>query len=402
VTATTDQPTQADQPAETPTPRKKRRDRHRHRRRWFRISGGGIVVIIILLIVGRAMLPWALRSYVNRTLDQHPQYDGKIGDIDVHLWRGAYSIEDIRRVKTSGNVPVPLFASKRLDLAIEWPALMAGEIVGRVAIDEPELNFVDSGSDAQDQTGAGGPWLEILEDLFPFKINSLRVNRGSIHFRAFDTDPPVDLYIADLDASILNLTNIHDEVTPLVSTVEASGQAMGHAPLQYKMQFDPFSYRPTFKMALRLIGLDVTKTNQLTRAYGAFDFERGWFDLVIEVDAKEGSLEGYVKPLFRNLTVLSLRDDVKEDNVIEVFWEALLGVATEILENQPRDQFGTIVNFTGDLSNPQLNILEIVGNVLRNAFIRAYLPRLHGEATQLEGLQFTPGKVSDPIAPIGG
>ena len=165
------------------------------------------------------------------------------------------------------------------------------------------------------------------------------------------------------------------------------------------MKLDPFSYRPTFQVAVRLIGLDVTKTNELTRAYGAFDFERGWFDLVVELDAKEGRLEGYVKPLFRNLTVLSLRQDIKEDNIIELFWEALVGVATEILENQPRDQFGTVIPFKGDVSTPQTNILEIIGNVLRNAFVRAYLPRLHGEATQVEGLQFGPGKVSDPISP---
>ncbi len=431
MTATSDDPQQADPSAKPSAPRKKRR-----RRRWLGIGGGGVLFILILLIVGRAMLPWALRSYVNRTLDQNPLYDGKIGDIDVHLWRGAYSIEDIRLVKTTGNVPVPLFSSKRLDLAIEWRALLSGKIVGRVAIEQPELNFVDAGEKGESQTGVGGPWLKILEDLFPFKINSLYVNHGSIHFRAFDTEPPLDMYIADLNASILNLSNIHDDVTPLISTVEAKGMALGHAPFEYKMQFDPFSYRPTFKLAVRLIGLDVTKINTLTRKYGAFDFERGWFDLVVELDAKEGYLEGYTKPLFRNLTVLSLRDDVKEDNVVEVdakegnlegyvkplfrdlkvlslrqdikegnviqfFWEALLGVATEILENQPRDQFGTVINFKGDASNPQTSILEIVGNVLRNAFIRAYLPRLHGEATQVEGLQFSPGEVSDPIAPIG-
>ena len=34
------------------------------------------------------------------------------------------------------------------------------------------------------------------------------------------------MYIADLNASIENLTNIHDEITPLVATVEATGLAM--------------------------------------------------------------------------------------------------------------------------------------------------------------------------------
>ena len=393
MTAAPDEPARDAKQAKPAKPRKKRHP-------LLRLGGGGILLIIAALITARAMMPGALRWYVNRTLDQHPMYDGKIGDIDVHLWRGAYSIEDIRLVKTTGNVPVPLFSSKRLDLAIEWRALLSGKIVGRVAIEQPELNFVDAGEKGESQTGVGGPWLKILEDLFPFKINSLYVNHGSIHFRAFDTEPPLDMYIADLNASILNLSNIHDDVTPLISTVEAKGMALGHAPFEYKMKFDPFSYRPTFNLAVRLIGLDVTKTNPLTRAYGSFDFERGWFDLVVEVDAREGSLEGYVKPLFRDLKVLSLRQDIKEDNVIEFFWEALLGITTGILKNPPRDQFGTVVNFKGDLSNPQLSILEIVGNVLRNAFIRAYLPRLHGEATQDPLMQFSPGSVSDPIAPI--
>ena len=392
-----DEAKQAEEPAKSPEKPQKPRKK---RRRWWRIGGAGFLFIVILLVIGRLMLPWALRSYVNRTLDQNPLYDGKIGDIDVHLWRGAYSIQDVRLVKTTGNVPVPLFSTKRLDLAIEWDALLHGKVVGRVAMEQPEINFVDSGEKGESQTGAGGPWLKILEDLFPFKINSLVVNDGSIHFRAFDTQPPVDMYISSLNASIGNLSNINDEVTPLISTVQAKGMALGHAPFEFKMKFDPFSYRPTFTLAVRLIGLDTTKTNQLARAYGWFDFERGWFDLVVEMEAKEGQVNGYIKPLFRDLRVLSLRKDIKEDNVIQFFWEALVGVTTGLLKNPPRDQFGTVINFSGDLTRPQTSILEIVGNVLRNAFIRAYLPRLHGDVTQDDWLQFSPGSVSDPVAPI--
>src|SRR5688500_17016418 len=72
-------------------PRKQKK--HRRARRWFRIGWGGFLATIVLLVIGRAMLPWAVRSYVNRTIDQNPLYDGKIGDIDISLWRGAYTIE---------------------------------------------------------------------------------------------------------------------------------------------------------------------------------------------------------------------------------------------------------------------------------------------------------------------
>src|SRR5207247_3924925 len=101
-----------------------------------------LLVIGILAGVGRALLPWAVRDYVNRTLDRSPLYTGTIGEVEIHLLRGAYSIRDVRISKTSGDVPVPFFASKRVDFAIEWNALAHHRVVGRVLMEEPELNFV--------------------------------------------------------------------------------------------------------------------------------------------------------------------------------------------------------------------------------------------------------------------
>ena len=42
----------------------------------------------------------------------------------------------------------------------------------------------------------------------------------------------------------------------------------------------------------------------------------------------------------------------------------------KVLQNQPRRQFGTLVPFKGDLTNPRTDLLATLGNVLRNAFIR--------------------------------
>ena len=359
------------------------------------------MILLILIAVGvvvRALLPSAIQSYVNRTIDQHPMYDGQIGDVDLYLIRGGYTIRDIRINKTTGNVPVPLFASPRVDLSIQWDALLDGEVVGQIHMERPELNFVDGGDESEDQTGAGGPWLAMIDQLFPFRINRATVTDGSIHFRAIDTNPPADVYLSDLRATVENLTNIHDDLDPLIATVKAEALAMDHAKVEYEMKLDPSSYRPTFQVAVRLLGLDVTKVNDLSRAYGAFDFERGWFDLVVEIDAKEGGMEGYVKPLFRDVEILSLRQDVREDDVLRVFWEALVGTTVGLLENPPRDQFATIVPMHGELRDPQTDLLATIGNVLRNAFIRAYLPKLHGEAEQIEGIEFDPGTLADPAS----
>ena len=369
------------------------------KRRLWRIIGVCLLILAVLGGIARAIMPWAVRDYVNRTLDRNPMYAGKIGDVRIQLWRGAYSIEDITISKTTGNVPVPFFAAKRVDFAIQWDALLHRKVVGRVLMQEAELNFVDAPTEGEDQTGAGGPWLQLIRDLFPFKINSAIVKNGAIHFRAFATETPVDVYLSNVEASIDNLSNIQDDTNPLISTVQAKGLAMDQAKFEFKMTLDPFAYRPTFHMAMRLLGLDVTKINTLALAYGKFDFKRGWFDLVVEADAKEGQLAGYAKPLFRNLKVFSLAEDVKEDNLLQFFWQALVGAATTIFKNQPRDQVGTLIPFSGDLSrSTSTDILATIGNLLRNAFVRAYLPRLEGGQESVEGLTFEPPEFEDPIS----
>jgi hypothetical protein len=263
-------------------------------------------------------------------------------------------------------------------------------------MEQPELNFVDASDESKSQTGMGGPWLDMLRDLFPFKINQTIIRDGSIHFRAYESKPPVDLYLTELQATVDNLTNIRDETTPLLSTVRASGLAMNHGKFEYEMKLDPFSYRPTFQMAIRLVGLDVTKLNEFARAYGGVDFERGFFDLVVEVNAREGLLEGYVKPLFRNLQVFSPAQDVKEDNLLEFFWEAVVGVTAQLLKNPPRDLLATEIPLRGDLTTPQTNIFTVVLNVFRNAFIRAYLPRFRGVTPDINHLELGRGSITEP------
>jgi hypothetical protein len=158
--------------------------RKRKRRRWQ------VVLFVLLMLallggIGRVVLPSIIRNYVNDVLDRSPLYDGTVGQIGVHLWRGAYSIEEIRINKTIGDVPVPFFAARRIDFSVQWSALLHGRLVGETMIDQPELNFVDAPVKESTQTGAGGPWLQMMADLFPFEINRAVIRNGSIHVRVF-------------------------------------------------------------------------------------------------------------------------------------------------------------------------------------------------------------------------
>jgi hypothetical protein len=147
-----------------------------------------------------------------------------------------------------------------------------------------------------------------------------------------------------------------------------------------------------------LLGLDLTKINDLALTYGKFDFKRGWFDLVIETDSNEGIVNGYVKPLFRNVKVFSLAQDLKEDSVMQFFWQALVGFTTTVFKNWNRDQFGTVIPFSGNASGTSTDILATIGNVLYNAFVRAYMPRLQSGREDFGGLQFSAPDITSPLS----
>jgi hypothetical protein len=370
-------------------PPERRPPARRRRSVWRRI---GLVFAGLAVVLGaaRIALPSFVHDYVTRTLDQNPLYAGRVGDVTIHLWRGAYSIEDVRISKRTGDIPVPFFSARRIDFSLEWPALRRGHLRGKVRMDGPEINFVDAAEKSNAQNGEGGPWLKMLRDLHPFRIDATEIHDGRVRFRAFHTEPPVDVHLSELEGTIDNLTNVHRDLAPLYATVKASGLAMDHARVQLEMRLDAQAYAPTFQVAVRLIGLDVTKINDLALAYGRFDFEHGWFDLVVELDAKNGQVAGYVKPLFRDLEVFSLRRDVRGGDVLGAFWQALVGLVKGGLKNPQRDQVATLVPLSGDLSGPSPDVLATLGNLLHNAFVRAYLPNLEGTLAEKSGITFGP------------
>jgi hypothetical protein len=346
---------------------------------WFsrhnRITtvGVAVVALLVLLVALRVALPQILQRYVNGKLDESPAYAGQVGDIDLFLLAGSYSIENMEINKTSGMVPVPLFAAPEARFSLLWSALLDGAAVGEVELFEPVINIVDSDNAENRQTGQGGPWLTIIEDLFPLRIDKVTIHQGQLHFQNFDAEPPVDIYVSQLDAQVLNLTNSQDLAETMVSRIGLSAMVMEQGELSADMAFDPTLENPTFDLNARLLHLPVTELDTFIAAYAPFDIEAGNVDVVTEFAANGGNLEGYVKPLIHDLQIFEWDEDVEEDNdnPLRVVWEGLVGFVAELLENQQQGQFATIIPITGSIAQPDTGVLVAVINVLKNAFVEA-------------------------------
>lgn len=344
--------------------------------RRMRLLAAIIVIAAITLAALRLALPYWVTKDLNARLANMGSYHGQVAEVDLHLWRGAYTIHDLQIVKNSGAVPLPLLKAPRIELAMRWVDLARGKVVATVAFYGAELNFVDGRSDADGQSGQGVDWRAQLEKLMPVQIDEIKVVDGTLVFRNFVSDPPVDLRATQVNGSVRNLTNVEDANGRRVAVFDARAQMLGQAPAEAHAEFDPFNESRDFSLRLRILDFDVVDANDFARAYARLDFASGHGEFVTELDAHDGHLRGYAKPLFKDLKVFSWKQDVEQDseNPLRLAWEATAGLFTQLFKNHREDQFATRIEISGEIGAAETHPLQAMLGILKNAFIEAYKP----------------------------
>jgi len=335
---------------------------------------GIFVVLVLALVALRLALPSIVQRYVNQKLDEIPEYDGSIGDVDIHLIRGAYSIDDIDIEKTTGAVPVPFFSARTVDFSMGWKEIFHGALVGEITVFECSVNFVRGETKEESQTSIDRTWLQVVQDLFPFRINRFAIREGSIWFHDLGTDPKVDVYMTNLMAVCTNLYNTRNLSTELPADFRARGTTLGGGQIELHVKLDPLADVPRFDLELALREVNLPELNELLEAYGKFNVKRGTFEVFAEIAGSEGSFDGYVKPFFEDLDVFELKDDAQ--NPVKLLWQALVAGAVKIFKNHPEDQVATKIPVSGTFEKTDVGIWTTLLNILRNAFIEAFSARV--------------------------
>jgi len=361
--------------------------------RWRRIGRRAritIISIVVVLVVIRLAMPYAIKAYVNHQLNTSKDYTGSVGDIHVALIRGAYQIKDAKIMKRTGGVPVPFFSVKTMDLSIQWKELFHGAVVGKILLDTPQLNFVEGTNAADSQTGKNESWDKMLSSLFPFNFNRVQIDHGQIHFRNFNSTPPVDIYFNELAVVATNLTNARNLKQKLPSGVQAKATTLGGGLLDFDLQLNALANPPAYELNAGLTNVALTNLNGFLRAYGKFDVERGQFAAFTSVASADGQYEGYIKIFFDDLDVFAWEKERKK-NILQIFWQAIVGAATTVFKNHSEDRLATRVPISGSYQGSSVGLWTAVGTLMENAFIRALLPKLD-ESMTVEKVETDQGK----------
>jgi hypothetical protein len=329
-----------------------------------------VLLLVVALVAFRLALPGIVQDYVNKKLDELPEYDGRIGDVDIHLVRGAYSIDDVDIIKTTGDVRVPFFAARKVDFSMEWREIVHRALVGEIHVYGCGLNFVKAETKARSQTSIDKSWLDVVQDLFPFRINKFQIHDGGVWFHDVGTKPKVDVYLTNLVATCTNLYNTRRFATKLPADFRAQGTTLGGGQLEIHVKLDPLADSPRFDLELALESVNLVALNELLEAYGKFNVKRGTFEVFAEIAGSEGRFDGYVKPFFEDLDIFELRED--SDNPLKIVWQAIVAGAVKIFKNHPSDQVATKIPVSGTFEKTDVQVWTTLVNVLRNAFVEAF------------------------------
>ena len=332
------------------------------------------LIILGLVIIIRLLLPIFVLKYVNNRLASIDGYFGHVDDIDLNLYRGAYVVNNIYIdvVDSTTQKQVPFFASENVDISIEWKSLFKGEIVSELIFNTALLRFTENASEPEQLEKDTNDFRMILKTFTPIKVNHFEVFDGKIQYVDNNVTPAVDIFLDNAHVIANNLSNVED-TTLLPATVTATADVYD-GKLTFNMRINALANDPTYDLNAEIKDASLVKLNTFFKAYADFDVNKGTFGLYMEIAAKDRKFIGYVKPIIKDLDVVGPED--RKDSILRKFWEGLVGIAGDILENPSTDQVAAKVPLVGAYGEQTIGIWYAVLSTLRNGFIQALYPAL--------------------------
>ena len=342
-----------------------------------------ITLLILAIIVLRITLPGIVKNYVNKKLNELPGYTGHVDDINIHLIRGAYTIEDLVLKKKSDPAKYPFLTIAHTNLSIQWRSLFKGRLVGVVELDKPTI-FILATEEISKEPSRDS-WTKTVKALMPININKLQVNNGNFAYLDFQSKPNTDLHINQMQLTALNLENVQKTGNSLPSTVTLSGTSIGNGSLKANMKVNVLKDIPDFDTGLQLTGVNLLALNGFLEANLKFDIEKGNIDIFSKLKLTNSEMNGYVKPFISNLKVLDVKKDIKKKGgILRVAKKAVIGLFAKAVKNPKTKKIATVIPIKGNIKDPKISSWATFVGILKNAFIQAFHESITNEVKAKE------------------
>jgi hypothetical protein len=202
-------------------------------------------------------------------------------------------------------------------------------------------------------------------------LDRAEVTGGTFGFTDKKATHPYRLFLADTDVT---LTGFSNERSQRDGIANIRGRFMDSGPAALDARFEGGGAgQPEFALGIRVENVQLYTMNDLLRDTGGFDVASGEFSVYSDLTVRNGRIDGYVKPFFKDMGVYDRKQDAGK-GIGQQLYEALLGGAVTVLENRFHGEVATRAELSGPVEHPQASTWQIVAGLLRNAFWQAIVP----------------------------
>ena len=206
-----------------------------------------------------------------------------------------------------------------------------------------------------------------------FQLDLVRLEDCVFAYTDRTAAPHYELFLDGAHGELVNLSNQRSEG---LSHLDLEGKFMGSGKTTIRGTFLSETNRPDLDLRIAIEGTQMAAMTDLFQAYGKFDVKSGLFSFYSELKIRGTEMEGYAKPFLKDMEVYE-RDPAKRGDLGHwIYIKAVSGIS-KALKNRHRE-VATRARISGSFSNPEIDLVEVIGNLIRNALIEAIAPGLEG------------------------
>jgi Domain of Unknown Function (DUF748) len=200
----------------------------------FRWLIGTPVVLVLVLYSASFFLDEPLRSNMEKKLNRDLKgYSVRLPGLHFQLLGLSLTLKGLTVFQQAHPDP-PIVTFPVLKASIHWREILSGKLVAEFKLDQPKINI--NLQQLHSEAASTVPlkergWQQAVEDIYPLKINSLKINDASITY--IDQDPKRPLVLSHLNLQATNIRNIHlpDQVYPSSFHLETTIFGTGHGSI---------------------------------------------------------------------------------------------------------------------------------------------------------------------------
>jgi len=202
------------------------------------------------------------------------------------------------------------------------------------------------------------------------QMDTLRLTNSQIGFENETTTPPYRVFMSSVN---LRLENLSNQASQGRSAFKANGAFMGSGTTTVSGGFRPTAKPADFDIHLKLDDAKLTSLNPLMQAYAKVDVAEGVFSVYAELAVKNGTVEGYIKPLIQRLKIYDRQKD-KDKSFGKRVEMHLLQFLANLFKNHKTKDVATVIRISGSTLDPKASEWEAIRKLIGNGLARGILP----------------------------